>query len=79
MLKIGDIVRVKTDRFPGYNNSLFRIIRTYMLDTHKSELFVIVGLRSGTERHFKQESLEKDVMYYRKDKINKIYSKLKHK
>ena len=77
MFKVGNIVRVKTDFFPrGYNNMCFRIIRTYMSDTHKSELFVVVGLNGGYERHFKSESLEKDEIYYRKKKIEKICSKL---
>ena len=77
MFKVGDIVRINTDFFPsGYNNQCFRIIRFYMSDTHKREVFVIVGLNGGNERHFLPESLEKDTIYYRKQKIKKICSKL---
>ena len=72
MFKVGDIVKVKTDK----NNSSSMVLRTYISDTHQRELFVIKGLNSKYERHFLPESLEKDMVYYRKQKLKKICSKL---
>ena len=47
-----------------------------MSDTHRKELFVVRELSDDYERHFLSDELEKDVMYYRKQKLQKICSKL---
>ena len=72
MLKIGYIVRVKSDHFHGYENMKFKVMRSYMSDTLKCELFVVKQSPDGYERHFDLESLEKYEVYYRRKKIEKI-------
>ena len=75
MFKVGDIVRVN-NTFPGYKGEKFRITKIYYSDTHLGDMFVIIHLNKGYERHFLSENLKYDKLYDRKKKINKICSKL---
>jgi hypothetical protein len=75
MFEIGEIVRIN-ESFPGYKRLRFKIVRKYFSDTHRCDVYVLKSMYGVTERHFLPKSIEKDVVYQRKQKLNKICSRM---